>query len=335
MTTPLDPNTDIYKADVNSFTHVYISIASMFVAWFLCCVPAIKTLQYNGIKKYGLIILTILIYCIVIPITMTTTGAIYDTISHENVFAIVKMFSLCIAILLFTFYAAYYGKNGQIGFEKMEFGQKIISVMLVLVLIANILEACWVSYTNKDALEFDGVNEVPEMNIIIFATGILLCISLIIGYFVRRNQIMTASIKGNTINIVSDLSWAFILGYTFWNLAYRIQLIENTSVLIFFFVSLLLPIIAHKTGMGDWLHIRALTLLFVMIVTLGITPNGGSILPMYNLQGYNKKQDNGDPITALQKDKSVKIILLVLGLVFTVMSLFESCTKTKILEKFI
>ncbi len=317
-------STDVYKADINSFTHVYIAIASMFMAWFLCCLPAMKLLQYNDYKKYGLIVFTVIIYCIVIPIIMTVTRAIYDTISQESIFAIIKMFSVCGCILLMTFYSIMYTN---IKSDQMGTFQKIMSFLIVLVLIGNILEACWVSYVNKDSQEFDGVSEVPEMNIILFSMGLMLCVSLIIGYFVTRNQSITAISSTIIIKLVSGLSWSFILGYTFWNLAYRIQLIENTSVLIFLLVSLILPIIAHYSGMGDWLQIRGFTLLFTMIVTLGIAPDNGSELPMYNLQGYNKKQDNNDSITVSSSNKYIKIILLVLGMIFTVMSLFKSTGK--------
>jgi glucose-6-phosphate-specific signal transduction histidine kinase len=131
--------------------------------------------------------------------------------------------------------------------------KSIASAVLILFFVVNIAEAC---SATKDPM--------------ILASGIILCISAIINY---RQVVIT------TQTIDSKLSWMFIIAYTFWNFGFRIQLSENTSIIPFTIVSLILPVIAKIYGY-DWLQIRSITLLFVMIITFGI--NSGNILPMYN-----------------------------------------------------
>ena len=72
---------------ITTLTHLYISIASMFVAWFLCCLPMMKIV--NG--SYGLIIFSVIMYCIVLPSIVVGTGAIQNNISGETIFTILKL----------------------------------------------------------------------------------------------------------------------------------------------------------------------------------------------------------------------------------------------------
>ncbi len=122
---------------------------------------------------------------------------------------------------------------------------------------------------------------------------------------------MSSKINNGLLQLVCNFDILWILAYTFWNLGFRIQLIENTSILLFFVVSLLLPLVVHIMGIADWMQIRALTLLFLIIINMGIAYGSGSILPIYNKVGYNKTQDENDPITLLFRNQPMKIFLIV------------------------
>jgi len=311
---PID--TTAKTPEITIMTHIFIAIASMCFVWMLFVSPAMSLVNHsNGIVKYIPIITVLLIFCVILPIIMFANGSYKNSISDDDNFIILKMVSVIGFILIMHGFLFWKSIKGPVN-------QTIMTWVLTLLLVANIAEAVYTQYVNKDKPEFDGISEVPKANLINPIIGIILIVALFVKLY--KGHKFNILEKNGQLRLVSSLGPLFIISYTLWNLLFRIQLVENTSTFIFMCVSLLLPIITEFTGTGDWLQVRAYTLLFVMIMTFGVGYNQSSIMPFYNKLGYQPEEDAENPLTVVQKNKHVKMILLVLGFITAVMALVSS-----------
>ncbi len=274
---------------MTSASHLYIALASSCFAYLLLILPATTKLHKY---PYLLIYAIFFLYCILFPIITIYTGAINTNISGENTFILIKFLSV-IAFLLILLYFSVHSYAQTAMFK----GYHIMSVVFVVLLSANIFEAVIDQGIESNLSTYDG-----KINIVGTVIGLLLIASLFYSF-------PKMSIKStNKLQLVSNLTFKFIVAYTLWNLLFRIQLVENSSILLFTCVSLIVPIICHVTKTGDWLETRGLTLLLVMLLTMGIGTGQANIFPGYNTSGY-RISENKDIATQIFSNDIVKGIL--------------------------
>lgn len=330
-------------------SHIFLAIASACFAWILFCIPAMKLM--NSKWSLWLIMFTLLVYCIIIPAVMISNESIFTNLSGEKEFMLAKFISVIGGIFIISGCLLYnYSgvklatklKDGcswiakkiprfeqtlnNIGasLEKISF-EKAMTFLISVLMIVNIGEAGYVSFNavKENKPEVDNITEFQPMNLSLGIMSVILILVLLINIFKSEN-LMNASYKDGFLKLSSNFGWLFILAYTFWNLAFRVQLVENTSVLLFFTVSLLLPIVTHFLKIGDWMQIRAYTLLFLMIINMGLAYGEGSLFPSYNQTGYEKHKDLDDVLTKPLRTKELKIFLVVISVVLTLLALFKS-----------
>jgi len=280
---------------MTSASHLYIALASSCFAYLLLILPATTKLNKY---PYLLIYSTMFLYCVVFPIITIYTGAINTNISGENTFILIKFLSV-IAFLLIYLYFAVHSYAQHVVFK----GYHIMSLVFVFALGMNIFEAVVDQGIESNLTTYDG-----KINTAGTVIGILLIGSLL--YSFPKMSVKSTETK---LQLVCGLTLKFIIAYTLWNLLFRIQLVENSSILMFTCVSLIVPIICHVTKTGDWLQTRGLTLLLAMLLTMGIGTGQATIFPGYNTSGY-RSDENKDIATQIFSNDNVKGILT--GLAF-------------------
>lgn len=267
---------------MNSLYHLIFSTFSSVASSVLYSNPMI-----TGSKR----MMTLSLWNILLPTIMLTTNSLQDvSLSGEDSFVVVKFLSVALFNLVMDLYPR------KIKYQRL--GSNILSLMFGI----NILEATITQAMNISKSRSILDNTIDLSNSLI---GLRL-----IKYVYNNNNI-----EFETNRIYSNYSNRFIICYTLWNLLFRIQLIQNSSTLIFLLVSLVTPLYYSLTKKGDWLQIRGYTLLFLMIITFGLT-HDFKLLPMYNKKGYNPEWDNSLFITWIQKQWATKLILL-LGAFYT------------------
>jgi hypothetical protein len=287
---------------MTSTTNIFIAIAAACFAYMCLIIPATtKLIKHPHLLIYA----TIILYCLVFPIMTIYSGSINTNISGDNNFILVKFLSVIFFLLVLLYFSVHtHAQNITIR------GYNLMSLVFIGLLAVNILEAVVDQGLRSDITTYDG-----KLNTVNTVTGVLLVISLLYMFPVM-------SIKSTTtrLSLVSGLTMKFILAYTLWNLLFRIQLVENSSILLFLLVSLVVPIICHLTGKGDWLHTRGLTLLLVMILSFGIGYGQASIFPAYNKLGYSKSADMADVSTQLFSNDIFRGLVAGFALFFTLYS---------------
>lgn len=266
--------------------HLTIGFSVAAFSWVFFALPLIH---------WGLIasMITLFFWAGILPLIMTSSGAIYRTISGNDYFVVIKLWSVAVALVIcqFLVYRAFItGKRSN------------ITLIMVILLVINMLEAIvtqFLQYREKGST-IDLFNSI---------VGLFLTIGVIKEYYGKNSERMTT--KG--LRLQSKLSWTFIWGYAFWNLLFRSRLLPNTSTFLFLVPSILMPMITHFWGVGDWFQVRLLGLLMVLIFQLGITPGEGTIFSTYNTQGYNKTVDEQNPISEIQRENWYENGLLLFG----------------------
>jgi len=305
--------------NITTGTHIFIAFAGACFAWLLFCVPAMTLLgKDKTFWSIALICFTIFVYCIVISSFIGANETYKMAIYGEETFRLAKLISLVVGILATQaclFYAYFNDGN--------EKSITILTICVYIVFIANILEAAATSFVNyaNNKPEIDKITEVSDTNLYTGIMGIIIAIALAISWY--KGSKIGINDKGQRLKLVCNFSWLIIIAYTIWNLLFKIQLIEHPLVLSFFVISLLMPIIAHALNIGDWMQIRALSLLFVMFMEIGFAKGEGSIFPNYNSQG-NKEQYKHDILTKIFSHKDFKLMLIILGMIISILSLTNS-----------
>ena len=302
---------------ITTATHIYFAIASACAAWTLFAVPAM-TLVSSGsghnFWQFKLILLTLFVYCIIGPIIMIVNESYKLDIYGEDNFRLAKLLSVVFGIILIQCCLCY------TYLHPSKWAISVMTCVTYLLFIVNITEACVLSFMNINKPEFDGISEVPQMNLLLGIVAIIIILSLCINFY--KGSKIGMDVSGDKLKLQCNFSLWLILAYTFWNLAFKIQEIESPLVLLFFVVSLLLPVITHYLNIGDWLQIRGLTLLFVIFVEIGLAYGDFSIFPAYNKLGYNQEQTRDSPITKFISSYEFKIFLIVMAMLT---SCYELC----------
>ena len=295
------PTTDI--------NHLYITIASMTAIWITMCYPLI----YKIYGSWYISIFAFLFWIIALPITMFATKSYEVSLDNDDeLFVIIKIVSVVAFIVILHIMLTYLYK-----YKKVD--NFWINIILYLIFAANIAEA--VGTQMKNSFDDDtGDNKDKYINLFNSIIGIFLIIWLLLDFI--KGKRMQLSANSNQMKLMCNFNIFFILAYTFWNILFRSQLFKNTSVLLFFGLSLVLPILTHITGYGDWLQVRAYTLLALMILTWGIGEGEARIFPQYNDDGYDKEEDEESIWTKVLGMDWYRYGMLVLGFVFFVVSVY-------------
>lgn len=297
-------------------SHIFTAIATSCFAWLLVAKPAITLSGSGKYSKYFLIILVHLILAIILPIVFLSSNLHLER--DESTFVIIKMVALMAGALVREAIIIYFDSTTV---KKGISYSRVLTFVIIGLLIANIAEAVYTQFKNLD-LVLPGSSEVPNLNLINSVVGIILILILVVSLF-STNSIGYLN-DGNVLRMVTNFGAMFIMAYTFWNLIFVIQ-IGGVPVFMFFCVTLLLPIIVSMLGVADWLQTRALTLLFFMLLTLGMGTGQSNILPMYNTidEDPSKTLDKSDELTKTQDNYGVKIFLLVLVCIFTLLAVVD------------
>lgn len=290
--------------ETTTTTHFFISIAATLFVWFLFVKPiTIRNPEY-------LMPSILVLWGLVFPLICLCTEAYKDSTTGEDdtKFVIIKFVSLMVALFAIHGFIIYYMRNTVSNKFYIT-----MTVVLGLLLIANILEACFNQYNKYKEFE-------ESVDLINFIIGLLLCISIVLNYAIPRKTMDIYDKKGR-IFLKSNLNIWLILAYTFWNILFRSRLGISSVVLLFTVLTLIFPIITHLSGTGDWLHVRTISLLAYLILITGFSPGDGRILPMYNNQGYDQKDDINSPISKFQQGDAYNWTLLSLGGLTTIASI--------------
>lgn len=291
--------------------HFYITVASICTIWMLMCYPLI----YKICDSWTPSAIAFLVWVIGIPMAMFITKSYKASLNdEEELFVIAKILS--VAIFIVVLHVIFIISMNLKKFNLTKLNNKAVNIVLYLILAANIFEAVVTQISN-----FTENNEPVDL-----ANGILGL--LLIGWLPfdawLKKSGMTITTNGFSQQLACNFSLCYILAYTFWNLLFRSELFKNSSVLLFFGVSLLLPIITHLTGYGDWLQVRAYTLLALMILTWGIGPGEYRIFPQYNDDGYDPEDDKKSVWTETLSKDWYRYTLIAVGFIFMFLAFFFS-----------
>ena len=298
----------IIDTDTN---HLYITIASMCTIWMLMCYPLIYKINNSWIP----FLLAFLFWIVAIPITMFATKSYKASLNDdEELFVIAKILSVVLFVVVLHLIFMVSMNLKTFGLQRLN--MKAVNIVLYLILAANILEAVITQISNYS----EGKNPIDLANGIL---GLLLVIWLGTDAYLKKSG-MNILTNGSSQKLFCNFSLSFIMAYTFWNLLFRSELFKNSSVLLFFGLSLLLPIITHVTGVGDWLQVRAYTLLALMILTWGIGKGEFRIFPQYNEDGYNPEDDEKSMWTIILSQDWYKYTTISLGYIFMFLAFFFS-----------
>lgn len=257
--------------------NLYTTVAAMSFTWLCVCYPLI-----NRIK-----IVTPLVFffwLIFIPTYMLFNDSLNVTLANDNkLFTTIKFLSIVIATLVMQILIV----------KKYD---KHVNLIIGSLFFVNILEAVVTQFRDRD-------DTVDTLNSVI---GIFLLIWLVFNSNIK--------LKGG---LQSNFNIWYILAYTAWNLLFRSELLQNDAVLLFFGVSLVLPIVSHVTNKGDWLQVRAYTLLTTLILTWGLGSGKWRILPQYNQDGYVEEDDK---LKKILNHNGYRYTVLGLGIIFTILS---------------
>lgn len=286
---------------------ILISISTACVSWLLFYKP-ITTIGPKNTIIYSW--LAVALWAIVLPIILIATKATSNSLTGEDEFINIKLISIAFGVLLisgFTSYSFIYGRNIN----------RTVSIVLGVVLIINILEA---TYTQiKNGIE-DTDQKEKVINIGNGVVGAGLC--LVLMYMIYKNTNGLITIPKKTLELKSNFGWYFILSYSFWNVLFRTQLVQNSAVLMFTVTSILLPMLTHYLGVGDWLQMRTYTLLIILVFIYGLTPDN-RFLSRYIEDGYDPEEEKDLWVVKLQKSYIYKYLFLVLAIIFLALTIYN------------
>lgn len=304
---------EVYNEFTTS-THIVVSLSVTLLIWYFFVKP-ITTIGPN--KTLGFMFSAILLWCIIFPAIIFATKTYDDSITEEStgesIFVLLKFVSVIVALLAIQGFIIYYYRNNKINYN-------IMTIVLSLIFIVNMGEASMTQY----GLWKDEKKPNKIIDLINSIVGIALCVITVIYYFKGP---MTISKNKDSIMLNCRFDIWFIIAYTAWNLLFRSRLGESTVIIIFAFTTLILPIVTHLTKTGDWLQVRTIGLLAYLIIILGLTEDQGRIFPIYNTQGYIKNEDNNSIITKIQKEDWYTYSLLIIGVVTTLISVYNVSKK--------
>jgi len=287
--------------------HITLSIALSCMFYITFYLPLVKS------KKS--MILTFCIWCIVIPIIVVVSGGSSLSLIDETSFTNIKIISLIVILGFIQLYIYNIGKNNKI------FNTKYLTIGVLSLLIINILEAVgtqFSQYYNDDTKQVDKVIDLGNSIV-----GVILSLCLVYIIFMGRKKDQM-SVKN--LRLYSKIGFWWVLAYTLWNTLFRIQMYQNTVVLIFFVVTMLVPISLYYYTKGniDFIQFRAGALLFYILLMVGFTKGDGNAFPIYNLIGYNEQVDKNNIITKIQEDEIFRYIILAMTILSVVMAVIET-----------
>lgn len=312
--------TDLIKDKFSTSTHIYLAIASTCLAWLLVVKPGITLLDTKGYTKYLPIAIVYIGLCIILPIIYISQGLYNET--DEGTFIISKIAAISVVAIIRAAYLIYYNETNNKDFRWFTW-------IIMFLFAVNIFEAVVVQYTQRDKF-IGGPVDVPYIDVVNSVAGLGLILVLIV--MTVKGHLFGIEKSSTKLRLVSNLGPLFILAYTFWNLLFVIQM-GDVSTLLFFCVTLLLPIIVECVGSADWLQTRGITLIFFMFLTLGLGYNQANILPMYNnnddygLVNIDDKLVEGNIIQQAQQNYYVRLGLMVLTCIFTFLALYKAIMK--------
>ena len=260
--------------------HTFVSIATACFAYLMVLKPLTtigpgKTLFFSA--------LTVLLWFIILPLVLFINGSADNGFGGE--FASIKLISAAVAlIVLQALISLRYLKN--------IISDSTLSIVIGLLLAINILEAVYTQFKSYQ-------DEKKTTDLLNAGLGLAITLGL---FFTLKKEKMQIERKGRNLTLQSNIGWWWIAAYSFWNMAFRSHYAENTAWLIFFVVSIVMPVLVQATGSGDWLQSRTVSLVVLLIVSLGLGPGDWNIFSDYDKSGI-PVTDTKSPISELQNSE--------------------------------
>jgi hypothetical protein len=296
---PINPSNSEYNTQFTPIFHIFIALAITCFAWIFMLKPLLFSKFSSIFLTYSIPRLAVLFWMIIVPIVILTTGVLDSTIygDEDALFVKLKVGSVWLGSLfkLGLVFLFFWG-----GFPKSGIKYKMILMAITGIFVANILEAVGEQLHNIKNPEYDITNGIM---------GIIIAMMVIYEIY---NQINPVSISSSGEYYVKfGISIATILAYTFWNISFKSYIHQDSGIILFVLLTLVLPIILNQTRPGSWLQFRAQSLLFYAFVTFGFANNEWSMLPLYNTKGYDKIADKESIITEIQQTSWYRILLII------------------------
>ncbi len=290
------------------FTNVAFT-AMVLLFWYL---PAI----YKKYSSYS----SILIWVIILPMLMFISGSYKLSLTGEDKFVALKIIYL-IVLILFIHTFLWVGMN-----DSNRFINKKNLTRGVLILIGgNILLAVQAQYDNR-CFQVEEVDKVLDTwNPIL---GAILAAIVFILAFVGREQ---DQFGVDGLRIYSRLGWWYIMAHSLWDTVFRFQLDQSTVVSLFIVMTIIAPAALYymTSGWVDYAQFRSYTLLFYIIVILGIGEGDFNIFPAYNETGFDVISEAQSPITKLLKNENFRWAIFGLTVFSTGGAVVETFKGTK------
>ncbi len=286
-------------------THVFIAIAAMCFALLFLIIPGTTKLSPGNklsqkLGPYVLIILTILVYCIIVPSIMINA----DTLNTGSNFELTKLLSVVITVIIMYFFMIKYGPLLDSQRPRI-FGHDSMSLIITTLFIVIISEDIINQWMKSSTINLNG-----QLNMANAFAGLLLVLSLIYNH---RSMSIWSGVSN--MKLISGLSKYFIAAYIFWALSTKINDFEYTYVPIYTAIALILPVYLMYNGSCDWLQSHLLGTLLFIILIYGIGQGSSNIFPWY-----------GDSVGAMIQfeflnTEWLRILLIVLSFLFGLLSL--------------
>jgi len=292
--------------------HIFTSIAftcMVLLTWYL---PTI----YSNRSSY----LATLVWAIILPLIVIFSGSYKLSLTGEDDFVILKILFLVFVILYLQMFVYTNVKK-----SNKFFNFKWLTNGLLGLIMVNILLAVVAQFDNRSDESEQIDNVINTWNPVI-GLILVLCLGYIVVMGRKQDQFGVDNLR-----IYSRLGVWFVLAYSVWDTVFRYQLNQSTVVYLFFICTILIPAFLYYVSNGkiDYVQFRTYSLLFYLIVIIGVTPYGMNIFPAYNESGYNEAVENNSPITNILKNETFRYTGLGLAALTTVGAVVETYKGTK------
>jgi hypothetical protein len=246
------------------FNNVITASIYSFASWILIVQPLRHDMWepkkepltvLNRISRSPIVVGSLL-WCLILPVTVTISKAPNDYLSDNVTFLYIKLWSVSIGVLSSSFFR-YLAPH-----FKWKHEDRIRSITIATIIAVNMLEA-----SIKQTFFHDNTDYIDYINGI---CGLIITVNTYLNTY--KIPILIRK-RGTITELNSQFRNSYIMSYTFWNILFVSKVAPEISFSLFLCVSHIVGIVAHFAKFGDWLEVRSQTLLFYIIFKFGITPN--------------------------------------------------------------
>ena len=271
------------------------------IAWVTLFIPA-TTVRPSG--SFAYMFLALLVWIIILPATVLYLSYPFDKLMHPYFF-VLKITTLIVSVLAmhyFIYQWYFHGWSPRL--------QKMLTIVMTSLILVNMVEACFLQMSYYwNAPKDQNNDEERIINVSNAVIGFGLCVVLVRWLLRNYKDGISVEIRRNRIYLRSGFPMIFLLAYVCWNFLFRIQYPLHKFLVGFYLSTLLLPMLCHIFSIGDFLQLRAFSLLIFIVIGLPVVQNGAHIL------------ENVHKDTSLRENLPFKYFLLGSGGILTIIGL--------------